>query len=68
MDSCHLCFFHPVVAEITMLNDCKALLHQTRRLYFMMTLDFIEGEVLYGLIHTLNRCKQQGFTDDGFCF
>ncbi len=48
---------NPVVAEIIMLNDCKALFRQTRRSYFMMTLDFIEGEVLYELIHTLKRCK-----------
>ena len=63
-ETVHLCpsvsiFYNinPVVAEITMLNDCKALFRQTRRSYFMMTLDFIEGEVLYELIHTLKRCK-----------
>ncbi len=37
---------------------------KARRPYFMMTLDFMEDEVLYGLIHTLNRCNSQGVTDD----
>ena len=59
---------NPVVSEITMLNGCKALLRQTRRPYFMMTLDFVECEVLYGLIQPLNRCKEQGVPDDGVCF
>jgi len=34
----------------------------------MRTLDFMEGEVLYELIHPLKRCKEQGVTDDGVCF
>jgi len=59
---------YPVVAEITMVNDSKALLRQTRRSYFMRTLDFMEGEVLYELIHPLKRCKEQGVTDDSVCF
>jgi len=41
---------------------------KARRPYFMMTLDFIESEVLYGLIHPLKRCKEQGFTADGVYF
>ncbi len=51
-----------------MLNDCKALLLQAQRSYFMMTLDFIESKVLYGLIHPFKRCKEQGFTADGVYF
>ncbi len=47
---------YPVVAEITMLNDCKALLRQRRRSYFMLALDFFRYDVLYGLINTLNKC------------
>ena len=34
----------------------------------MMTLDFIEGEVLYELIHTLKRRNRQGFIGDGVSF
>jgi len=33
-----------------------------------MTLDFMEGEVLYGRIPALNRCKEQGVPDEGVCF
>ncbi len=51
-----------------MLNDCKALFRQTRRSYVMMTIDSMEGEGFYGLIHTLNRYKEQGIPDGGVCF
>ena len=64
----NLRIIYSVVAEITMLNDCKALLRQAQRSYFMMTLYLIESEVLYGLIHPLKRCKEQGFTADGVYF
>ena len=51
-----------------MLNDSRALLRQTGTSSFRMTLDFIEGEVLDGLIPALNRCKEQGVLDEGVCF
>ncbi len=42
-----------------MLNDWKALLRQTRRSYFMMTPDFMEGEVFDGLIKTLKEANDK---------
>jgi len=33
-----------------------------------MIMDFMEGEVLDGLIPALNRCKEQGVPDEGVCF
>jgi len=50
-------YINPVVAEITMLNYCKALLRQTRRPYLMITQNFTKCDVPCGVINTFKRCK-----------